>query len=96
MEGTGRKKETMAKYRVQVMVGVDVEADTGGEAMAQAILKVRAIIGDDFTAPHPKEAWVTGIAPSDELHLETSFAGYMVFRQPERNEDNSLTVAEEA
>lgn len=86
----------MAKYRVQVMVGVDVEADTGGEAMAQAILKVRAIIGDDFTAPHPKEAWVTGIAPSDELHLETSFAGYMVFRQPERNEDNSLTVAEEA
>lgn len=74
----------MAQYRVQVMVGVDVEADTGGEAMAKAILKVRDIIGDDPDTPHfLREAWVTGIAPADAPHLDTSFAGYMVFRQSE-------------
>ena len=73
----------MAEWRIQVMVGVDVTADTEGEAMSQAIEKVRDIIGDDFTAPHPKEAWVTGIAPCDELHADTtSVGGYMVFRQP--------------
>lgn len=75
----------MSEYRVQVMVGVDVTADTDGEAMAQAILKVRGIIGDDPETPRPlREAWVTGIAPCDAEHwLHTSVAGFMVFRQPE-------------
>lgn len=84
----------MANYRVQVMVGVDVTADTDGEAMARALEKVRVIIGEDFTAPHPKEAWVTGIAPCDADHwLHTSVAGYMVFRQPER--ESLPTVVED-
>lgn len=73
----------MSKYRVQVMVGVDVEADDDGEAMTNAIEKVRDIIGEDPTAPHPKEAWVTGIAPCDELHADIARFGYMVFRQSE-------------
>lgn len=74
----------MSKYRVQVMVGVDVEADDEGEAMTNAIAKVRGIIGEDPTAPHPKEAWVTGIAPADSAHWgHTSVEGYMVFRQRE-------------
>lgn len=72
----------MAKYRVQVMVGVDVEADADDEAITQAIEKVRVIVGDDPTEPHPKEAWVTGIAPCDAHHwLHTSVDGLMVFRQ---------------
>jgi hypothetical protein len=48
-------------YRVQVQVGVDVDAITDGEAMAKAIIKVRDAIGEDPEAPHPKELWVTGI-----------------------------------
>ena len=48
----------MSKYRVQIMVGVDVEADSDGEAISEAIQKVRGIVGDDPTEPMPKEAWV--------------------------------------
>ncbi len=74
----------MAKYRVQVMVGVDVEADTDGEAISEAIQKVRGIVGDDPTQPLPKEAWVTGIALADPTHIDsTAVAGLMVFRQSE-------------
>jgi hypothetical protein len=84
MKGTGRKKETMAKYRVQVMVGVDVEAHSDGEAISEAIQKVRGIVGDDPTQPMPKEAWVTGIALADPTHADsTAVAGLMVFRQSE-------------
>jgi hypothetical protein len=86
----------MSKYRVQVMVGVDVSADTDGEAMVNAVAKVRGIIGENPTEPMPKEAWVTGIALADPAHWHhTSVEGYMVFRQPDRAEDNSLTVAED-
>lgn len=74
----------MSKYRVQVMVGVDVEADDDGEAMTNAIAKVRGIVGDDPTQPHPKEAWVTGIALADPTHYDsTAVTGLMVFRTSE-------------
>jgi hypothetical protein len=81
--GTGRKKETMAQYRVQIMVGVDVEADSDGEAISEAIQKVRGIVGDDPTEPMPKEAWVTGVALADPTHEASSVSGLMVFRQPD-------------
>lgn len=75
--------EEPAIYRVQVMVGVDVIAHSAGEAMTLAVEKVRDLVGDDPTEPHPKEAWVTGIVPCDELHADTtSVDGYMVFRRP--------------
>jgi hypothetical protein len=73
----------MSKYRVQVMVGVDVEAHSDGEAISEAIQKVRGIVGDDPTQPLPKEAWVTGIALADQTHEGSSVAGLMVFRQSE-------------
>ena len=57
------------------MVGVDVEADSDGEAISEAIHKVRNIVGDDPTKPHPKEAWVTGVAEQA--------TGLLVFRQSE-------------
>lgn len=66
------------------MVGVDVEADSDGEAISEAIHKVRGIVGDDPTEPMPKEAWVTGVALADPTHEDTSVAGLMVFRQPDR------------
>jgi hypothetical protein len=80
--GTGRKT-AMSKYRVQVMVGVDVEAHSDGEAISEAIQKVRGIVGDDPTEPLPKEAWVTGIALADATHAGSSVSGLMVFRQSE-------------
>ena len=52
----------MTKYRVQVMVGVDVDANSDTEAMTRAIIKVRDGVGEDPEAPHPKPFWVTGIA----------------------------------
>ncbi len=73
----------MAQYRVQIMVGVDVEADTDGEAISEAIQKVRGIVGDDPTEPMPKEAWVTGVALADPTHEASSVSGLMVFRQPD-------------
>ena len=73
----------MAQYRVQIMVGVDVEADSDGEAISEAIQKVRGIVGDDPTEPMPKEAWVTGIALADFTHESSSATGLMVFRQPD-------------
>jgi len=74
----------MSKYRVQVMVGVDVTADSDGEAISEAINNVRHLVGDDPTQPHPKEAWVTGIALADQTHADsTAVAGLMVFRLSE-------------
>jgi hypothetical protein len=78
-----RRETKMSKYRVQVMVGVDVEAHSDGEAISEAIQKVRGIVGDDPTEPLPKEAWVTGIALADPTHEGSSVAGLMVFRQSE-------------
>ncbi len=80
--GTGRKT-AMSSYRVQIMVGVDVEADSDGQAISEAIQKVRGIVGDDPTEPMPKEAWVTGVALADATHEGSSVAGLMVFRQSE-------------
>ncbi len=79
----GQKETTMSKYRVQIMVGVDVEAHSDGEAISEAIQKVRGIVGDDPTEPMPKEAWVTGVALADATHEGSSVAGLMVFRQSE-------------
>ena len=70
----------MSTYRVQVMVGVDVEAETDGEAMAKAIIAVRQAVGDDPEAPHPKPFWVTGIC------REFGSNAYMVFQQNERHD----------
>lgn len=52
----------MSTFRVQIMVGVDVEADNEIQAIAQAIEQVRYRIGDDPTTAHPKPFWVTGVA----------------------------------
>ena len=79
----GQKETTMSKYRVQVMVGVDVEAHSDGEAISEAIQKVRGIVGDYPTQPMPKEAWVTGVALADQTHEGSSVSGLMVFRQPD-------------
>ena len=70
----------MATYRVQVSVGVDVEAETDGEAMTEAIAKVRALIGDTGQA-HPKPAWVTGIVAAINGMGTTD---KMVFRQADQ------------
>lgn len=72
----------MKRYRVQVMVGVDVEADTPGEAMSHAISKVRAELGEDISSPHPKTVSVSGIAMCGPEFGHTAIYGYMVFELP--------------
>lgn len=70
----------MPTYRVQVLVGVDVESESPQRAMGDAITKVRALIGEDPIAPMPKDGWVTGIAqcnPDDWGH--TAIDGYLIF-----------------
>lgn len=71
----------MPTYRVQVMVGVDVEAPSPQRALGEAIEKVRREIGENPVAPmSDKQAWVTGIVQCDpELWGHTAIDGYMVF-----------------
>lgn len=66
----------MTTYRVQVQVGVDVEAASPEEAISAAISKVRDIISEDIHEPHPKPAWVTGISRTE---LPSALDGYMIF-----------------
>lgn len=70
----------MGTYRVQVTVGVDVDADSPQRALEEAVNKVRGELGEDPLAPMPKNAWVTGIA---QCNLDSSghsaIPGYMVF-----------------
>lgn len=70
----------MPTYRVQVMVGVDVESESPQRAMGDAIEKVRILIGEDPIEPMPKNAWVTGIVQCDPLDWgHTAIEGYMIF-----------------
>lgn len=69
----------MATYRVTVMVTTDVGADSDGEAMSNAIDKVRALVGDDpnsRTGSEDRDCWIVGIAQDAE-------DGYFVFKQEE-------------
>jgi hypothetical protein len=70
----------MSTYRVQVTVGVDVQASSPEEATGIAISKLRDIISEDPMEPHPKPAWVTGIAKTDG---PSSLEGFMVFETEE-------------
>jgi hypothetical protein len=67
----------MNNYRVQVMVGVDVQASTPEEACGLAITAVRTVIEEDPLEPHPKPFWVSGIARTDG---ESALPGLMVFK----------------
>ena len=67
----------MNNYRVQVMVGVDVQASTAEEACGLAIAAVRTVIEEDPLEPHPKPFWVSGIARTDG---ESALPGLMVFK----------------
>lgn len=67
----------MNKYRVQVMVGVDVHASTPEEACGLAVAAVRTVIEEDPLEPHPKPFWVTGIARTND---SSALPGYMVFK----------------
>lgn len=70
----------MPTYRVQVMVGVDVEAESPQRALGEAIDKVRKELGEDPLAPMPKRAWVTGVVQCDPMDWgHTAIEGYMVF-----------------
>jgi hypothetical protein len=70
----------MPTYRVQVMVGVDVEAESPQEAFGEAINKVRTELGEDPLAPHPKPAWVNGVVQCDPaVSGHTAVEGYMIF-----------------
>ena len=69
----------MGVYRVQVMVGTDVEAESPQAAMAAAIEKVREELGEDASQPMPKPAWVNGIVPCGPEWEHTAIFGYMVF-----------------
>lgn len=66
----------MSTYRVQVTVGIDVQASSPEEATGKAISLVRDLIAEDPLEPHPKPAWVTGIARTEG---SSSLDGYMVF-----------------
>lgn len=80
----------MSVYRVQVMVGVDVEAESPSAAMAAAVEKVRKELNEDPTEPMPKPAWVNGIVPCGPEWGHTAIYGYMVF------ETNMSSVSESA
>lgn len=70
----------MPTYRVQVMVGVDVESESPQRALGEAIEKVRKELGEDPVAQMPKKAWVTGVVQCDpDFWGHTAIDGYMVF-----------------
>ena len=70
----------MPTYRVQVMVGVDVEAESPQRALGEAIDKVRKELGEDPLEPMPKKAWVTGVAQCDPTEWgHTAIDGYLIF-----------------
>lgn len=71
----------MKRYRVNVMVAVEVEADTPGEAMSHAISKVRSEIAD--TGSGSEKLSVSGIAMCGPEFGHTAIYGYMVFELPQ-------------
>lgn len=79
----------MNRYRVHVMVGVDVEADTPGEAMNNAISKVRSELTEEASSTRPRDLSVTGVATCGEEFGHTAIYGYMVFELPRQPRDYS-------
>lgn len=74
----------MKSYRVQVLVAVDVEADTPGEAMSNAIEKAKVELRD---GTHPESTTsVTGIAACGPEYGHTAIYGYLVFEVPRRRD----------
>lgn len=78
----------MQKFRVTILVTLDVEADESGLAVMEAIERVKDAIGDDgvsATGSPARPMWVNGVGRDSR--------GYMVFGRP-MTASETLTVAE--